>query len=130
MQTLLTAIDAVLAARGKAGLRALRQARRSFNGQTGHNPMAVVEVSGGNIHAAYSDDEVKVVVVDWDTEGLSKDDLDNNPSLFALRGDTPLSTIGRSYVAEMHGLNSMETDTEFAVENALCNKGEQLPKDD
>lgn len=31
MKTLLTAIDAVLAARGKAGLRALRQARQSFD---------------------------------------------------------------------------------------------------
>jgi len=91
----------------------------------GHAPMAIVEVSGGVAQATYSDHGVDVVIVDWDCDGLTNNDVESDPCLFVLPGKLPFPTIGRSYVAEMIDLSSMPTDTAFGLLNAVCNRGEE-----
>jgi hypothetical protein len=61
----------------------------------GHAPLVVVEVSGGVAQATYSDQGVDVVVVDWDCDGLTTDDVESDPCLFVLPGESSLPTIGR-----------------------------------
>lgn len=102
----------------------LRKIAFSILALDGHTPLVVVEVSGGVAQAVYSDHAVDVVIVDWDCDGLTTDDAESDPCLFVLPGESPLPTIGRSYVAETIGLNSMPTDTAFGLLNAVCNRSE------
>lgn len=96
----------------------------------GQTPLAVVEVSGGVAQATYSDHGVDVVIVDWDCDGLTTDDVEPDPCLFVLPGESPLPSLGRSYIADTIGLNSMPTDTAFGLLNAVCNQGEEPPLDE